>query len=149
LVVARLKFNLSLSLPGDDASIGLVIGAEAAGHFDSENVVRLYLNESDSGTVQAQYERVVSNVVEDQTVNESSGTIGQPLEYVVIHKIGTTYYGWVGTASGNWVYMGVQVHAGSLTRVGVEVRNARGDIPSAPITGVDFIRFYDTDNFLM
>jgi hypothetical protein len=73
---------------------------------------------------------------------------GQALEYCAIHKIGTTYHGWVGTAAGNWIYMGSFSFSPTLAHVGIFIRNQTTTLPGLGVMGVDFIRFYETDNFL-
>ena len=73
---------------------------------------------------------------------------GQALEYVAIHKIGNTYHGWVGTSSGNWIYMGSISPSFTLAHVGVYMYNNSTTAAGLVVVACDFIRFYETDNFL-
>ncbi len=70
---------------------------------------------------------------------------GSAIEYLALHKVGTTYYGWVGTES-NWVlissFTGVSYN---MTHFVFSFQDKLGD--PTRVYGVDFIRFLETDKF--
>lgn len=151
LVVARLKFNINASSAADnDSTVGLALVEATAGKPEYNSRVSMFLNEQDTGAVQAQSQTqssvgTFSGVVEATDVDAQ----GQALEYVAIHKIGTTFDTWAGTHGGNWMhfssYSGLDF---TPDMVALEFSNASTAAPGVSIAGVDFVRFYETDNFL-
>lgn len=150
LIWSRLKFNQpTLSAINDDITIGLMINHDNGGLPDQNNSVEMFLNESDSGVVQSKFWRRVGG---STTLTGSSNDVdaqGQALEYVAIHKIGTTYHGWVGTNAGNWIWLNSATVSGTFAHVGWFMSQYRNASPGPSITGVDFIRFKETDKFLL
>jgi len=71
---------------------------------------------------------------------------GQALEYAAIHKVGSNYYFWVGTES-NWIYLGTTTLSFTPARVGFVFQNVAS--PPTNVAGVDFIRFIETDKFVL
>ena len=147
LIVARLKLNHYYSaMTASDRGFGLRIREDSSGEPTGSNVVSMLLNYSPSGIVRAQYVAVGTGTIDTTTTDVDAQ--GQALEYVAIHKIGTTYHGWVGTAAGNWIYMGNVTKATAMTHVGLYFYNATTTLPGLGVFGADFIRFFETDNFL-
>jgi len=137
LVWARCSFQLDTNIAANEIAVGILIG-------DGVDSVVLYLNENDSGQTQAQFG---PSATETTDVDAK----GQALEYVVLHKVGSTIHGWVGTES-NWIYMGSAAASWTPNTVmvhwwsgGTANNIAAGDAPW--IVGCDFIRFIETDKF--
>lgn len=150
IIWARLKFAQYYSTATDeDGKLGLGIYEDSGGSVDLTDGLELFVNEPDSGIVQAQYHKVTSDTITGITNSTDVDAQGQALEYVAIHKIGTTYHGWVGTASGNWIYMGSHSDSRTFAHVGVFVSNRTSTTPAPRVAGVDFVRFLETDNFLL
>ena len=150
LVFARMKFNIRLGELSNDATLGLELVEATAGEPAYNSRVSILLNESDT-TTQAQTQvqnsgggfgsSVVSTNVDSQ---------GQALEYVAIHKVGTTYHLWVGTASGNWIWMTSYGSLDFTPDMAVLVfTNSSITAPGVKVCSVDFVRFIETDNFLL
>lgn len=150
LIIARMKFNqYYTTMVSNDRSIGIALAEDNGGIPNRSNAMEILLQESD-GTVQSQFTRW-----EDPGIfaisNTTNATIqGQALEYVAIHKIGSNYHGWIGTASGNWIYMGVSHFLSVITPAHVCIRSYNNSTsnPGVGVSGVDFVRFIETDNFL-
>jgi hypothetical protein len=146
LIVARLKFDQYYqSMTASDRIILLGMFRDSGGKPSSGGYAMSSLNNSTAGVVRGRF--TVSGGSTNYTTDVDSQ--GQALEYCAVHKIGTTYHGWIGTAGGNWIYMGSSVYATySLPHVGIYVWIATQDKPGGGVFGVDFIRFYETANFL-
>ena len=70
---------------------------------------------------------------------------GSAIEYLALHKVGTTYYGWAGTES-NWVLIGSYTGVSyNMTHFVFSFQDKLGD--PTRVYGVDFIRFLETDKF--
>lgn len=149
LIMSRLKFCQNYAPLGDnDRLLSLSLWADTTGHPDIDNQVSVYLNESDV-TTQAQSIRVESGANYDIQNSTDTQAEGQALEYVAVHKIGSTYHSWVGTASGNWIWLGSTIYTGpTLAYVGYYTYCDVSSKPGVGVIGSDFIRFYETDNFL-
>ena len=149
LIVARLKFNQYYqSQIAEDRNIGLMLMADDAGKPSFENRVNNHLNLPGTGIVRGQYFKTSGGVDSDWATSTDVDSEGQALEYIAIHKIGTTYHGYVGTASGNWIWMGSFTHSMTVAHLGFYVNCSSGDKPGVGVMGIDFIRFYETANFL-
>jgi hypothetical protein len=149
LILARLRFAQYYSSTTDeDGKIGIGFWEDDSG-VDLDNGLELYLNEPDSGAIRAEYAKRTSGTPSGVTNTTDVDAQGQALEYVAIHKIGTTYHAWVGTASGNWIWLGSQSDSRTFGHVGFLLSNATNTTPAPRVVGVDFIRFFETDNFLL
>jgi hypothetical protein len=151
LVVARMRFNMRSGVyTGNDASVALCLHEATAGRPDVNSRLQVYLNEQDAGAIQAQSWSYSSTGSLDGSVETTDvNSQGQALEYVALHKIGTTYHAWAGTHGGNWMHL--NSYSGldyTPDMVAILTGNASSAAPGACIVGVDFIRFYETDNFL-
>jgi hypothetical protein len=151
LVMARLKFSQPYSAATQyDRTIALMLTEDSSGEPGINNYAAAYLNwtTTGGGVVQGRFqERDGGATVLDNSTTDVDSQ-GQALEYVAIHKIGTTYHGWIGTAGGNWIYMGNFALAATLAHVSLHMYNNSTTLPGLGVFGVDFIRFYETDNFL-
>jgi hypothetical protein len=149
LVIARLKFNQYYSaMDQNDRTLGLRFRQDSSGEPTGATYINMYLNYSNSsGVVYARY-FATDGVTPTDNYSTDVDAQGQALEYVAIHKIGNVYHGWVGTAAGNWIYMGSFTTSTTLGHVGIFTRNDNTSNPGLGVFGVDFIRFYETDNFL-
>jgi hypothetical protein len=150
LVVARLRFSQRYSADSiNDHLIGLGVYEADSGHIDRADCVELFLSGRTATVEQAYFQKRVGDVSSGGVNTSDVDEQGQALEYVAIHKIGTTYHGWAGTAAGNWIYMGSQSFSGTIAYAGFVMRNATGATTPGPmVMGADFIRFLETDNFL-
>lgn len=150
LIVSRMKFNMKLNYPGNDATVFLGLAEATGGVPVSNSRIELFLQESDS-TVQAQSQTISSGgTPSSPTVSTSVTNQGQALEYVAIHKVGTTFHAWVGTAGPNWIWM--NSYSGldfTPDMVFMGAWNNSTGSPGAGVVAVDFVRFFETDNFLL
>ena len=150
LIYARLRFSSRVaSTTNNDGAVGIIIGEMDGGTLSVTKYMEMYLNETDANAIQGQWDkydgaRGYAPIANTQDVD----TAGQALEYVAIHKVGSTYYGWIGTPS-NWIYMGTTTISNvSPDAVGIVVANNNAD-SKANVVGVDFIRFIETDKFVL
>jgi len=150
LIWARLKFNQYYSaMTALDRLFGLMVYADSSGDPDINNYVAAYLNHSDvANVVYGKFRTIVSGSSTMTNTTTDVDAQGQALEYVAIHKIGTTYHGYVGTAGGNWIWMGSNTWSLTPAYVGFFLSGATTTLPGLGVVGVDFIRFLETDNFL-
>ena len=151
LMVARAKFNKKRTSPSNDASVLIALMESTGGVPVSNSRIELFLNESDGTQCQVQSHVVDSSgTTGTSTITTDTDDQGQALEYLAIHKIGSTFHTWVGTAGGNWIYM---TSYSSLdftpNMVGFGAWNSSTAAPGATVVALDFIRFYETDNFLL
>lgn len=151
LVVSRMKFNMKISVPNNDAPVSIQLVESTGGVPTDAKRVVCYLNESDS-SCQAQCQQVNSSGTTLGIVNTTNvSSQGQALEYAAIHKIGSTFHVWVGTASGNWIWMssfsGLDF---TPNMVGISAGwNTSTASPGVAVVAWDFVRFFETDNFLL
>lgn len=148
LVWARLKFNIKNTIVNDDGAIGIALGATNGGIWDRDNQLICFLNEPNTD-VKAQGISVIASSPANVGTTTNAARAGQALEYVAIHKIGTTYHFWAGTQQGSWIWIGSTTTAVAFDRVGIFCINVGGAAPGVTVTAVDFIRFQETDNFLL
>lgn len=151
LIVARMKFLhfYNTSTSDSDRNIAIWLMSDSAGKPDPANRVNMYLNDINSNTIRPVCFKTVGGSDTDVTSATNTAQQGQAIEYVAVHKIGTTYHGWVGTASGNWIWMGSFTHSTTMAHVGIFMSNSTINKPGVGCFGIDFIRFYETDNFLL
>lgn len=150
LVMSRIKFNqYQAAAVASDRNIVLFLLADSAGDPDIDNRVNLALNLQEANVVRASLYKTESGTPSGYTYSTDVDAQGQALEYVAIHKIGTTFHGYVGTASGNWIWMGSQSFSTSIGHIGFSCYSTSTDKPAVAVYGIDFIRFKETDNFLL
>jgi hypothetical protein len=147
LIWARLKFAQRITQTNDDHGIGIAIADTSGGLWDEANFLAVYVNESDVNTVQGQATKVDATVLTTVGNTTDIDAQGQALEYAAIHKLGSTYHFWVGTAAGNWIYLGNTTISFTPDRVGIVFSNVSATSPGSMILGCDFIRFVETDTF--
>ena len=149
LVMARLRTPQRQSVDGaNEHMIGLGLYESVSSHVDRDDCVEMFLSYRTASEERAYFHRIVSGTPAGAQNTTDVDEEGQALQYVAIHKIGTTYHGWVGTAAGNWIYMGSQSFSGTVAYAGFTLQNVAVTAPGALVAGVDFIRFLETDNFL-
>lgn len=154
LIWARMKFSIrQAGSLAEDAYAGIGIHQANAGNPEFANCILMYLNETEAGETKAEYRYYNSGGTGLGLIESTDTDVqGQALEYIAIHKIGTDYHGWVGTASGNWIWMGV-FGSGDLSfspdQIAISVSNVDGSNPGPHIVGIDFLRFVETVNFLL
>jgi len=149
LVWARMRFNLNTSIVNNDSSISLRFFTDSGGGYPGlDYYVSMFLNECDAGLTASLFlwrDTVTKGFIRTTDVDAQ----GQALEYVAIHKLGSTYHFWVGTSAGNWIYVDSVVPGFTPDMVGITTRNVASTTPAPQLHGVDFIRFIETDNFLL
>lgn len=149
LVVTRLRFTQSIGSANNyDGQCGLSLLSDTGGNPDTNNNVRLYLNLNYSNVIAAHKSSIIGGSYGNGSDSSNTGAEGQALEYAAIHKLGTTYHFWVGTASGNWIWMGSITTGLTFEHVVIVAYASQNNNPGVSTIGVDFIRFYETDNFL-
>lgn len=150
LMWARMRFNMNLtSIINNDNYMFLQFMTDAGGGVPgNNNRVTLFLNEPDGGTTQAQSQYTTTSTAGIVTTTNVVAQ-GQALEYVAIHKIGSTWHMWVGTNAGNWIWMTSYSLGFTPDMVGFGTQNVSGSSPGPGVHGIDFIRFIETDNFLL
>ena len=110
---------------------------------DFNNHARLLFVHTSTTRLRAQYNVNISGSQNFVANTNDIDSKGQAIEYAAIHKVGTTYHGWVGTES-NWIYLGSHTaNFNSDGRVGLLNSSAE----SEKIVGFDFVRFIETDKF--
>lgn len=147
LVWMRAKFTQKVSIANNDGTIGIMFSATTSDHDDPQNGLFLYFNEPDSSIIRTspwKREGGTWAQVGAQTTNVTAQ--GQALEYAAIHKVGSDYHLWVGTES-NWIYLDSTTLSFTPTRVGFVFQTV-GTAPSLT-HGIDFVRFIETDKFLL
>jgi hypothetical protein len=153
LIWARMKFGQrATSATAEDGYAGLTLSLANAGVAELKNTVEMFLNEQDSGVVKANSRfRTGTGSAGGNTNTSDVDFQGQALEYVAIHKVGTDYHTWAGTAGGNWIHVATY-DSGDVPYtpdlLWVHLSNV-DTTPGPRVVGVDFIRFIETDNFLL
>jgi len=151
LVIARMKFNMKLGGVNNDGDVSMALIEASGGVPTTNSRVELFLNEVDTATTQAQSHTISSTGTPSVSTHSTDVTSeGQALQYVAIHKVGTTFHCWVGTSDGNWIwlnsYSGLDFTPDMVAFGGINTSVAN---PGVAVTAVDFIRFFETDSFLL
>jgi len=146
---ARASFNFRYSATVDnDCAIGIEFRADSGGLPDGSNRVYLYLNETDTNTIQCQAGRQTAGV-DSSTLTfdlgpQTAGTdsLLQTACYIGIQKIGTTFNFFLGQPGGNWTQLTSQTSAVSLVYLQLSMGNVSTTTPGNMLMGFDFLRFY-------
>lgn len=151
IVYGRFRFGYYLpSFTSGDRVCGLVICGDDGGKPDWANEkVYLMLNTGWSGEVKAGTAVTVGGTESGWVNTDDTGAEGQALEYCAIHKVGTTYHAWVGTANGHWIWMASHSGPASIGHIGGIFTSNTVTKPGSGVFGVDFIRVIETNEFLM
>lgn len=144
---ARMSFNCRFGAQvDDDHSLGLGLAQASSGVPDFDNWAFVFLNDSQTNTVQCQG-GVVNGGTPSATATGDVGTqtVGvfsraQSAKYVGIQKLGTTYRSWMGNDNGYWLHVNSVTWAGSPTLLVLRFINASTSSPGNMIMGVDFVR---------
>jgi len=150
LVVARMKFNMRPAMGDNDSTLTLELVEATAGEPAYNSRIYLCLNESDATTHAQSQVQNSGGSFGSATNTTNVAAQGQALEYMATHKIGTTFHTWVGTAGGNWIHMAT--YSGldfTPDMVALGFTNNNVSTPGVKICGVDFVRFFETDSFLL
>jgi len=151
LMYARMTYGRKISGAAvGDSEVALAFMTATGGVPTTASRVQMTLNHLTSGITRARAHYYNVSMGEIGEVDTSDvDQQGQALEYVAIHKVGTDYHCWVGTES-NWFWMATYSSIGFVPDlVGFLVRNVTVTAPGACIHGIDFIRFLETDTFLI
>lgn len=138
----------------NDSHMGLVVTADASGVASTSDRILFQILEADTN------QRVPEiAVIEGGSNNFTTEMLGAdmdendwyPYQYLAVHKVGTTYHFWIGSSSGNWLWVGSHVWAGAaLARWGtITIALATDDKPGTPVGLCDFIRRIDTAEFYL
>jgi hypothetical protein len=153
LMYARMQWAQKVSGFGGaagDSNFAISFMKATAGVPTVASRIMLHINVTSSGVFRAEYSYY--NNSGTRVFKESTDDVdyrGQAIEYVAIHKVGTTYHGWVYTG-GNWIWLTTLTEA----TVGFTpdlVGFCQHQVSSSNIVnpvGTDFIRFVETDKFL-
>lgn len=152
LIWARCGFRaFNGAAVNNESTVGITLTGDASGYADGANALFVQGNESDTGIRQAAFISGASNVFTDIGLTLDVDPNGaQAFEYLAIHKLGTTYHGWVCSAAGNWMWLGSVTNSVTVARMGITF--AGGTVNNKPgtlVQGVDFIRRIDTAEFLL
>ena len=123
-----------------------VLGEIRFGQDAYNNTARLTFANTDSNKLNVDYKVNISGSANNIGSTTDVDSKGQAIEYVAIHKVGTTYHGWAGTES-NWIYLGS--HTANYNSSGTIrlILNGEEFGQSEKIVGFDFVRFIETDKF--
>lgn len=152
LIVARLRFSMG-AVAAATSEIGITVteddGGGDPGNEATNNYLECMLANAGASTMYSSARIWNAGTPGTEFITTDVDTQGQALEYVAIHKISNNYYCWVGTASGNWHQLGPYTSvAWTPTLVTIKLRTADTARFGIPVQGIDFIRFYETSNFL-
>lgn len=146
LVWARLTIQvLGPGAPvNNDAGFGLVMAADDGGGLpDLNNRMTVWINESDTNTLQTEVQRAVGGAVTVVHLGNNLVEMPQPSCYAAIHKIGTDYHFWIGSDAGSWIYAGTYSNAWTMEHIGLVMSNASASGPANKLMHCDFIRFQE------
>lgn len=149
LMWARMRFDRRGSKATGNQQLSIGITATTAGLRSTTNAMYLALSEYNSG------ERVVFDKFTSGAYSEIGATDGslatrvKCIEYVMIHKVGSTFHGWCMGQSGEKIYIGSTTFAGdeTLDRIGFAL-GGNATIPGSPIQGIDFFRVVESATYL-
>lgn len=149
LIVSRLKFSQDLVMADVNGAVGLFLAADSSSAPDINNSVTAFLNLGGSGVVQGKADITDGGSPSLSAVTTDVDAQGQALEYVAIHKIGTTYHVWVSNGSGNWINVGSATLADTIAWMGIRFYNTSTESHGVLVVAVDFIRLFETSAFLL
>lgn len=149
LIWARMRWNRDLSEANGESEIALWFGASSGGLYDNANQIGVYISEWYAGEYAEGYQRNGASFPRWGPNTVSMQNEGTAIEYVAVHKIGSTFHGWVMGNGGNRFYLGSSTFAGggTLDRVGFTMSGA-GSTPGSLCAGIDFFRVQETATFL-
>lgn len=150
VVIARMRFNQSISISDTDNTLSLNLFPDnGSGSIDVTNRYELFLNEADNSVTQGQQLYYTDNTPDLTFTTTNVRSKGQALQYLAFHKRGNEYSTWWGTNNGNFIYSYTETITDRVFEyVGFGFANTTTSNPGVKVMGVDFIRFYETDNFL-
>ena len=154
LMYSRMQWTQKASGLGaavGDANFALAFMTAATGVPTTASRILLHINVTTSGVYRAEYSYYTTGG--SRSVIKTSDDVdsrGQALEYMAIHKVGTTYHGWVGTGS-NWIWLSsvTEATAGFTPDLVGFCQHQAGTTNIVNPVGTDFIRFVETDKFLL
>lgn len=156
LIWSRLRFSSNLSTAIDnDVGIGLFITSASMSSIPTrDNAVELYINEQDGNAIQAQFQEFFTGSFNPggnltNTINTAASNSTQVIEYAALHRVGNIVHAWVASSTSGWTYMGNYIRNDDFNVVGIVLECESLLAPGAAIFGVDFVRFKETDKFLL
>lgn len=151
LIWARMRFDRRSSKGVGDQYCGIMFAATTASNVSNTNNLRLWLSEYQS-TEEVMFDRVQSGgFAEIAATDGSLPTRVKCIEYIMIHKVGSTFHAWCMGQSGEKVYIGSTTFAGdqTLDRVGFYMFSAAtASSPGYPSMGIDFFRVVESATYL-
>ena len=138
----RFNWTQDHSVANGEGNISMILSEAATGN---NNDIRIMLNQDVSAyqSVVVFQKRTGGSVT--NVINTDRNSEGSAIEYLAIHKVGTTYYGWAGTES-NWVLVGSFTSVSyNMAHLRIGFKDQLGD--PTRVYGIDFIRFLETDKF--
>jgi hypothetical protein len=149
MVWSRQRFDSKGSKASADTYAGVIVTATTAGVMSVTNYMRLLISEVGSGQ-RVHFSKRQSNVItEIAFTNSSLATRVKCIEYVMLHKIGSTFHAWCMGQSGEKIYLGSTVFAGdeTLDRAGL-LLGGTGLTPGTAVAGADFFRIVESATYL-
>ena len=151
LIWARMRFDRRVTKIAGDQRCGILFASTNGGVVNFQNSLRLWLSEFQSGEP-VMFDRYQSGVfAEIAQTNDSLSTRVKCIEYVMIHKVGSTFHAWCMGQSGEKIYIGSTAFAGDepLDRVGFYMESAAtASSPGYPSMGIDFLRIVESATYL-
>jgi len=152
LMVSRPMFAQKTAGQGGvagDCNFGIALFTASGGVPTDASRVVLHINVTQTGVYRAEssYYSTGGTRSDIHTATDVD-TQGQAIRYLAIHKVGTTFHTWCGTDS-NWIWMTAHTSVGfTPDMVGFVLKQVSSSNIVNPC-GADFIRFQETDKFLL
>jgi hypothetical protein len=149
LMWARVRFDSRSTKGSSETYCGLDICATVGGAQSVTNYMRLMV--ADTGTGRNVAFRKVQSGSSTVVASTDTGlsTRVTCIEYLLLHKLGSTYHAWCMGQSGEKIYVGSTTFAGDETidQVGL-VLGGIGAVPGSAVAGVDFFRVVESATYL-
>jgi hypothetical protein len=135
---ARVSTSSRLATTSDgDGEVGFRLYNTSVGTSD---YIQVFLDSS-ALTRSCMMARAVGGVFTIMGLARNYSGEAQPIEYLGLQKIGTTFHGWCATASGNWMWLGTHTLATAMyDRIHLLALNSLSSAPGRMIVGFDFFR---------
>jgi hypothetical protein len=149
LIYARMRWGRDLSESNGESEIDLWFGASSGGNYDGANMMAIAISEWTGGEYAKGFYRSGGSFPRWGSPTASMYNEGTALEYVALHKIGSTFHGWVMGNGGNRFYLGSSTFGGggTLDRIGFTLTGSL-NTPGKIVSGIDFIRVVETATFI-
>lgn len=127
------------------STIQLMVSDTSPGSWPTTNNCNIYI------TWNAYTAHIQTQAGDTAVVASATPFNSAPIEYLLMHKVGTLWHFWCAPSTGSWIYLGNKTNSFTPGYVMIRAIGASGLTPSIPgpvsmnaIMGVDFIRFKAT-----